>query len=523
VFPDPVVPGNAPPTVLAKSTVDSGALPLTVGFDTTGTTDPDGDELGYTWDFTGDGVVDAEGPAASWTFTEPGQHTARVTVTDSYGAVSVGELPVVAGNSRPAVVIESPADGSVAAAGEPVSFRVAVTDPDGAVDCTKVVLTHDARTEVVAGPDCTGIVTPAQPGALSARYTDAGAPGVPALTGSAEVVLQPREHQVPAGPARGGWSSVPHVNLAGVDHLSMELAAGQAGATMTVHADSPVGPVVASFPALPATDSYQWFAADVVDPGGVRDLYFVPSPDLSARLLRFQTVPTVTVAAPTGWQTTEVPLTVTAAPLWDQQVSLDGGATWTPARAPVVLSADGTHTVLHRAVDAAGRTSQTGTATVSIDRTAPALTVPGREHDHLGTLEFGVADAGSGVAAFAATIDGAPVASPVELWRLASGVHQLSLAATDLAGNTVTHTAELEITASLPGLLPLLERFDLPFVKVLIMRLQLMGAARAYDAGRAEEAAAWVRTFHYSASLLRDPGARAALTADATYVLGRLD
>jgi hypothetical protein len=138
------------------------------------------------------------------------------------------------------------------------------------------------------------------------------------LTGSSDVVLHPREYQgrnyqLGSGaqlyfgqlfvPNSGDWFSFPRINLAGVDHLSMEFSTRQAGVNLTVHADSPTGPVVASFPNVPYTGStslndrvYQWLAADVTDPGGVHDLYFVADwpagvqPEVFVRFFRFQTV-----------------------------------------------------------------------------------------------------------------------------------------------------------------------------------------------------------------------------------------
>src|SRR5919202_7063544 len=62
-------------------------------------------------------------------------------------------------NTPPTVVIEAPVDGGFAQPGEPLPFTVSVADPDGAVDCTKVVVTYGTRT-AAAGPDCTGVLTP---------------------------------------------------------------------------------------------------------------------------------------------------------------------------------------------------------------------------------------------------------------------------------------------------------------------------------------------------------------------------
>jgi hypothetical protein len=53
------VSANQPPTAVASATPTSGNPPLTVGFDGTGSTDPDaGDPLSYAWDLDGDGAYD---------------------------------------------------------------------------------------------------------------------------------------------------------------------------------------------------------------------------------------------------------------------------------------------------------------------------------------------------------------------------------------------------------------------------------------------------------------------------------
>ena len=453
---------------------------------------------------------------------------ALLSVVTLFGVAdpAVPELPVPQENTPPSVAISAPADGGWLNSGAALPFTVAVTDQeDGVVDCTKVVVTYRSDgyplAEATPGPDCTGVLEPGQDTTdahLTATYTDGGA-----LTGSTEIVLHPREYQ---GPALGVFATegfaFPHINLAGITHLTAELVAQQPGASLTVHADSPDGPVVASFADVPATEG--WFAADVTDPGGVHDLYFATN-GVGVRLIRFQTVPTVTATVtPTApWLTTDATVTVGAVPLWQQQISLDGGVTWTPADTPTVVVAEGTHEIQYRAMDAAGRLSAPGTTTVRIDKTAPTVTAVVPQHGHSTVLDLPAAtDAGSGVASATVTLDGAPVTAPVELWRLPAGTHNLTITATDVAGNTTTSTTPLEITTSLTELTPLMERFRLPFVKALILRFQLMAAQSAVDAGRLSQALVWVSAFRASASTLRDPAARTVLTADADLVLAQV-
>ncbi|MFH1514423.1 MAG: PKD domain-containing protein, partial [bacterium] len=81
---DEVVVGNTRPVAVIFNDVDNGYVPLTVHFDATGSSDADGDNLTYHWDF-GDSnesisaIVDHE-------FTLFGNYTVILTVTDDHGA-----------------------------------------------------------------------------------------------------------------------------------------------------------------------------------------------------------------------------------------------------------------------------------------------------------------------------------------------------------------------------------------------------------------------------------------------------
>ena len=84
---------NQPPTAVVTASPTNGPVPLTVGFDGTGSSDPEGKPLSYSWDLNGDGTFgDATGSTASYTYTTAGVYHPSLRVTDDQGATdtSVG-------------------------------------------------------------------------------------------------------------------------------------------------------------------------------------------------------------------------------------------------------------------------------------------------------------------------------------------------------------------------------------------------------------------------------------------------
>lgn len=84
--------GSAAPTALASADVTGGDLPVTVTFDGTASSDPDGSLVSYAWTF-GDGAS-ASGPVVTHTYTQAGVWTTTLTVTDSDGARATSTVTV---------------------------------------------------------------------------------------------------------------------------------------------------------------------------------------------------------------------------------------------------------------------------------------------------------------------------------------------------------------------------------------------------------------------------------------------
>lgn len=102
VGPAPPPPSNQPPTISVRASVTSGAGPLAVTFTSTAS-DPDGQVVGYSWDF-GDGETSS---AASPThvYQAAGSFNARVTITDNGGATSSAAVTImVTASSSPVTV-----------------------------------------------------------------------------------------------------------------------------------------------------------------------------------------------------------------------------------------------------------------------------------------------------------------------------------------------------------------------------------------------------------------------------------
>jgi glucose/arabinose dehydrogenase/PKD repeat protein len=131
---------NQPPTAMITASPTNGPLPLTVSFDGTGSSDPEGKPLSYSWDLNGDGTFgDATGPTASYAYTTAGVYHATLRVADDQGASDTATVTITAGNTAPTTVIDSPTSSLTWKVGDAISFSGHAADAqDGTLPASKL-------------------------------------------------------------------------------------------------------------------------------------------------------------------------------------------------------------------------------------------------------------------------------------------------------------------------------------------------------------------------------------------------
>ena len=120
--------------------------------------------------------------------------------------------------------------------------------------------------------------------------------------------------------------------------------------------------------------------------------------------------------------------------------SVDGGA-YAPCTSPQDFSglADGPHSLSVKAVDAAGNTSDAGSASWTVDTSGPTVDVTGAPSGTDTTGAASISLSSENGATFECKVDNgawATCSSPVALSNLSDGAHSISVRATDAAGNT---------------------------------------------------------------------------------------
>lgn len=124
---------NRSPSASVSADPTSGPLPLAVGFDGSGSTDPDaGDTLSYLWDF-GDGspAETTNTPTTSHTYSTKRTYTASLRVRDNHSALSdPATVRIDAGNEAPNPTIGSPSADLLFRVGQQITLSGSATDPE---------------------------------------------------------------------------------------------------------------------------------------------------------------------------------------------------------------------------------------------------------------------------------------------------------------------------------------------------------------------------------------------------------
>jgi glucose/arabinose dehydrogenase len=126
---------NQAPTAVVKATPTTGSAPLTVTFDGTASSDPEGSQLTFAWDLNGDGLYnDSTASQPTYTYTSTGTYTASLKVTDAGGSSDTDSITITVGNTPPTAVITAPAAGTTWKVGDVITFSGSATDAqDGAL------------------------------------------------------------------------------------------------------------------------------------------------------------------------------------------------------------------------------------------------------------------------------------------------------------------------------------------------------------------------------------------------------
>ncbi|MBX7265218.1 ThuA domain-containing protein [Micromonospora sp. Llam7] len=216
--------------------------------------------------------------------------------------------------------------------------------------------------------------------------------------------------------------------------------------------------------------------------------------------------------------------------------SLDGGD-WTPYTEPVEISGDGDHELLYRATDTASNAETLKSAVVRIDGTKPTLLVSGLADGQLYgdsqdvRVSWQAVDPTSGIASVVGQLNDRPYASGTlqAMYELPLGLHELTVTATDKAGNDTSTTVRFFVTTSFRDMQNLLDRFKatgrLTNKAYNKLSKRLDKARTAEAAGKDKRAINQLtafRTLAGDASLIGEAEIRDVLIRDADSMIVRL-
>jgi hypothetical protein len=127
--------GNQAPVADAKATPPYGesSSDLTINFDASGSSDPEGDTpLTYLWDFGDGATATTATPTTDHTYASAGKYTVTLTVRDSLDKVSDPvRIDVFPGDTPPQPMIETPTESTTFRIGQGFTATGSATDEEG--------------------------------------------------------------------------------------------------------------------------------------------------------------------------------------------------------------------------------------------------------------------------------------------------------------------------------------------------------------------------------------------------------
>jgi len=126
------IQSNLPPVVAASAIPVGGAGSLTFNFSSTGSADPEGLPLTYSWNF-GDGTAISTNANPQHTYANAGLYQARLTVSDGVNSTLSPPLSISAGNppvisNLLATVPPNPSSNGLFRAGDVIAYSAQATD-----------------------------------------------------------------------------------------------------------------------------------------------------------------------------------------------------------------------------------------------------------------------------------------------------------------------------------------------------------------------------------------------------------
>lgn len=163
---------NQSPTARITANPTNGPVPLTVNFSGTGSSDPEGGALTYSWDLNGDGTFgDATGATASYTYNAAGSYHPSLRVTDAQGASDTESVTVTAGNTGPTAVIDTPAAGLTWKVGDAIGFTGHAADTQDGMLPASALSWSMVMHHCITPTDCHEHVIETKPGVAGGSFT----------------------------------------------------------------------------------------------------------------------------------------------------------------------------------------------------------------------------------------------------------------------------------------------------------------------------------------------------------------